>query len=282
MSLCYCQAFKRLLFFVFTTAALSLFAQKKGATPNRLDEQYVPGNNSIFNSEGASSDGNNRSSNDDMEINYTMKANPLMAFRGVFPLYYERFLTDYLSLQAGLGICFNKDIVMVTASNVFSVEDAKSSISISEMITTFDYSGDKTLYFSLTGRFYIDTYSDQGTYMELGVRYQQFDLLYKKEVSPQDKFSQIQGTRVDVTTVNFPFIWGYQKYFGNNFKSVHDFYVGLGIKNISYDAFKYEKITIPSTQNTSGKIEIDVHTKTSRESLLVPAFLMGYSLGFGK
>jgi len=256
-------------------ASFTGFAQKKQeAQPNDMDEMYVPPKNSIFNP----GDGAGSTSGTD-KLN-AVKFNPLLLTRSIGAVFYERWLTDGISVQAGLGMTYNKDRIMgIGSSGEFTLSDNSTSTLTIGQIMDQGVTDRKKLYASLGFRFFWGGYYDANNYFELGVRYYANSLLIEDGPDSYNPGLTVGTPEVTVKNTSFNMVFGHQVYTDGKVSTAHDFYFGFGIRSTSYDVFKSERRTIIDSSGYST--EQDVHSKTFiRETILAPSLIMGYAFGF--
>src|SRR3990167_1976126 len=227
-------------FFFLTGAILHVHAQKNKGEPNELDKLYIPTQNSVFNP-GKSSTKNSSPS----ENNNAIKFNPVLLTRSIGALFYEKWLSDEISVQGGLGICYNKDIMMGKLSEIqrefnFS-RDATSSFNISDIMLRGEFSSGSTPFISFAFRFFGSGYYDSESYFELNFRYYSNTLKIPDATESYNK-RVLDLPEVTVRNFNYLLTYGYQVYTSGKIRTSHDFYYGIGLRNTSYDSFREEKM----------------------------------------
>ncbi len=266
------------LFFIslLLSSVVNSFAQKDKADPNELDNLYVPPKNSIFNQ----GDGSTKSSTSD--DNNAIKFNPILITRSIGAIFYERWIIEGISVQGGLGVCLGKDIMMSAGSMVDLnfTENSASSLSIADIMELGKFNSGGDPFISLAFRFFWGGYYDLNNYFELGFRNYVNNLKVSGDVAEySDK--QISGGSQYVTVKNSNFLmtYGYQAITGGKVGTVHDFYIGFGLRNTSFDSFKSEEVT--KTDSWGNQYTVYEHKKTGvRERILAPAMVIGYAFGF--
>src|ERR1700741_5381486 len=165
-----------ILLFLFQITLISIAQEKeiKPGKPNELDKLYTPDKNSSTPSNGSTSSGSWAGKANFAKFNFGLLARSTCAF------FYERKITDGISLQGGLGYVYGSDKaqVFLTDGESIYLNDTKSSISLGTIIYhgTFKSGGP---FLSAAVRFYYSgLYSnwfynsgDRSSYLELGMRY---------------------------------------------------------------------------------------------------------------
>ena len=255
-----------LLLFLCGTA----FAQQ--GTSNKLDDQYVPGDKSIFASGKAANSGK---SNDVLEMKNSIKVNPTLLTRSIAAIFYERLLGKFLSLQAGLGYCYAKDWVQVLFST--TVSDFGSSnttqLKMSDLVSQGTYTSGN-IFYALSLRYYFNefTYGESNFYMDLGIWHSSYSLTLPTNIND----NQISGYPiVTIRNFNTNLTFGYQ--FASDhrrLKAVHNLYTGFGMRITSFEGFN--SVTDP-TDPSRNIFQLSGYLQKT----IAPVFLFGYSLGIG-
>lgn len=255
-------------------AAGSLNAQQTPGPPNELDNQFVPDKNSVFNSEGTTGDGKDNS--DYSENKNIIKFNIGLLARSIASFQYERRISDQITLEGGLGMCYNRDFILSFSSELFGLNNKSNEIGLYELMTNSDFGG-KTLYSSLSFKLRYDSYYwDSEPYFELNTRLysNKFDMTpIVNEYATSYNGATLVGTP-DITVRNtcVNIIYGVQYVTGGKISTTHDFYSGFGMRNISYN-----KVTRDYDSNYSNNY---IYTNTSEKLKGVGfSFVCGYAFG---
>jgi hypothetical protein len=255
-----------LIGFLLISQSVMLFAQVPGK-PNKLDETYTPAASLATKSSSSPS-----SSSDGFDVRNNVKFNLGLLTRSIAAFEYERFLIDEISLIGGLGVAYGKDLFMSIASQMELdiLETSSSSYSLSSITNKGVFAGNKNLYASLGIRFYWDTYDNNRLdYVELGTRY------YNNTLRIDD--SSVNGSPlVDVTNNNYYMKYGTQVVTTGRVKTVHDFYMGFGVRGTSYNVFENQEFI-----DSFGNSRQELIKSQKRERIFTPSIIMGYSFGFG-
>ena len=256
-----------------------LSAQETPGTPNELDKLFVPDKNSIFNSSGKTGDDN---SNPSIDVKNVISFNPIMLPRGIAAFYYQRRLNDQISLQGGLGSCFNKDRILSFVSGITddfanNNSNTQSTLLLNRIMQSADFSS-TSLFASFSLRLnWTSYYWDYTPYFEINTRYYS-NKLKLSQLSDGGSAEQIEGTP-DVTIKNicFNLIYGFQYLTEGKIKTSHDFYFGMGMRSTSYDKFSSSTVQTPGNYSS-----YTLYTETSaRATSFAPSFIMGYAFGIG-
>ncbi len=270
---------KRIIFIALSLLCIissSILAQETPGPPNALDNQFVPDKNSVFNSDSKANEGKSDDSYSD--INNMIKFNIGLLARSIAAFQYERRISDQITLEAGLGTCFNRDFVLSAGSEIFGLRRNTNEIGVSELMTNSNFGG-KSLYSSFSFRLRYDSYYwESEPYFEINTRYysNKFDItpIYT-EYSSATNASVLVGTP-DVTVRNtcINLIYGVQFITEGKIATTHDFYTGFGMKSLSYN-----KVTRDYDSNNTGNY---TYTNTSeRLKAMGFSFVCGYAFGFG-
>lgn len=252
-----------------------LSAQESPGTPNELDNQYVPDKNSIFNSDAK---GGEEGVSSAIDVKNIIKLNATMLPRGIFALYYQKGITDQISLEGGLGACFNKDRVFGFVSGISDGFSGNSQVVELNTIMRYGELKGTSLFYSLSFRVSWDSYYDNVTpYFSLNTRYYTNKLLLSQINDYQTDFERLDGTpEVIIRNTSFNIIYGYQYITDGKIRTTHDYYFGLGMRNTSFDEFISTRIT-PSSGD-----DYTLYSKTSdRLKVFAPSFIVGYAFGIG-
>ncbi|MDP2385864.1 MAG: hypothetical protein Q8M29_05815 [Bacteroidota bacterium] len=270
-----------LLFFLFTIVGLAQEKEIKPGKPNELDKQYTPDKNSSSVSNGSSSGGTWAGKSNFVKFNFALLA------RSTFAVFYERKITDGISLQGGLGYCYNKDKAQILFSDGESIylSDNKSSIQLSEIMYKGTFKHGANPFLSASVRFsYNGLYSgwggymneDRNSYIELGMRY--YSHHYNLTSLNNNDYEKVSGgSNLGIRNTCYMITWGYQIETDSKLVTSHEFYTGFGIRRSNYNEFISSQTQDPITSAT-----IITHTKSSvRETAVSPIVTIGYVLGFG-
>lgn len=255
----------------------SIKAQQTPGAPNELDNQFVPDKNSVFNSEGNAGEAKDDDSYSD--INNIIKFNIGLLARSIAAFQYERRISDQITLEAGLGTCYNRDYVLSVSSEIFGFRRSNNEIGVSELMTSSDFGG-KSLYSSFSFRLRYDSYYwESEPYFEINTRYysNKFDItpIVNEYNSSYNGASILVGTS-DITVRNtcINLIYGIQIVTDGKIATTHDFYTGFGMRSLSFN-----KVIRDYDSNNTG---IYTYTNTSeRVKGMGFSFVCGYAFGFG-
>ena len=276
-------------FIFFSLFSLSAFAQENPLEKNEQDKIYTPDKNSIF-----FHGGNNSSDRtiDESEIHNAIKFNPGLLVRSTAAIFYERNITNGITFSGGLGSCYNLDRVMalgVTAE--FNLSDPQSTLPLATILTPgyAQYVKGGNIFMAASFRFYYENYytsyeSFNSGYFEIGLRY------YTNHMNVDDNTSSYYtnnynyglttGGVVAIRNAVYQISYGYELYTSGKVKTTHDFYIGVGIRNTSYNLFTQEERYLVNQYSQAQLVPISVMS-SQRESALMPAFVFGYVFGFG-
>jgi hypothetical protein len=276
------------IFILFWCVSVHTFAQVKvvePGKPNELDKKFVPGGNSVLNPTGSAntSSSDNGGENSAPDFKNVIKNNCALWPRGIAAFGYERFLTDEISLEAMIGVAYNKDPIFSTIGSAVDISDNQSSaISLYEMYRYGKKNG-TSIYFSGSVKFHFSGWSywnDNNSYIELGMRTygNKLDVtLLKNNYNANNPGSFVGATDIKVKQNNYYVNFGYRFTTDGAVKTSHELYMGLGWRNLNYDAIRYNEYVDPITNNTTYNYQ----KSSEKASFSSPLFIMGYILGFG-
>ena len=280
---------RKFFLLAFLLASLCVFAQDNPLEKNEQDKIYTPDKNSIF-SNGATGSSDN-SSHPESEIHNAIKFNPtLLLLRNITAFYYERSITNGLTVQGGFGVCNNSDKIMqVGVAGDILLSQPKSTIRPDEIMSKGRFLSGTMVSASL--RIYYSNYynyyeSFNSGYFEVGLRAYSNKFTLDNNVpviyngnSSYPLYPYTTGGTVLFNNTLFFFNYGYELCTSGKIKTTHDFYIGFGIKSTSFDKFIPQQEYIPDQQGQQQLVYVNV--KYGRESFMMPAILFGYVFGFG-
>lgn len=257
---------------------------QQAPAPNELDNLYTPDKNSLFNSN--SSTGSSGSSGGSSDMTLAFKFNPGFLIRNTAAVFTQYWLSDGIGLEGGLGYCYNKDNLMSLVSySDMTLKETSSSLSLGEILERGNYSSGPNIFTSLSTRFYWSNYyNDNNYYFEIGTRYYNNTITIPPSSSDPNSssydYNVIKGNpRLSVRSWVFNMNYGLQFTTDGSVRTVHDFYLGFGVRSTSYNIFDMEERVVNNYGYSTSEY---VHEKTvSRESVLVPVVLLGYVFGLG-
>ena len=274
-------------FFLFFISSLCAFSQDNPLEKNEQDKIYTPDKNSIF-----YNGGNNSSDRtiDESEIHNAVKFNPGLLVRSVAAVFYERNITNGITVQGGLGSCYNMDKLMAVGVDAdLGLSNTKSTLPLSEIITTGRFVSGGNLFTAASVRFFYENYytsyeSFNSGYFEIGLKFYSNNIRVDDNTSAyylnNNNYNLTTGGLVTIRNAVYQITYGYELYTRGKVKTTHDFYIGLGVRNTSYNLFKLEDMYLTNQQGQSQLVAVNVKS-TQRESTVLPAFMLGYVFGFG-
>lgn len=250
-----------------------LRAQEIPGTPNELDNQFVPDKNSIFNSESKTGTNNSTPASDIINI---IKFNATMLPRGIVSFFYQRILTEQISIQSGLGASFNKDRILSFVSGVSEeFSNNPSTVGLNKIMQFGEFNG-ASLFASLSMRLSWESYyGDFTPYFEINSRYYSNKLRLTK-LNEYNSFELLDGTpEVIIRNTSFNLIYGVQYLTEGQIRTSHEYYLGVGMRNTSFNAFTSSEVQMSNNNYT-------LYTKTAaRSKTFAPSFIIGYVFGIG-
>lgn len=190
-------------------------------------------------------------------VKNVVKINPLLFFRGEVPIYYERALTPWLSLEVGLGVTL-RDYLNMSINGGNDADDFGAGTTIVPNPS-----------FHIAARLYLgDDLEPQGWYLQPEFAH----LIYTKDIGVKGNDGQFTGEELrDERTYNdLRFLAGYQM-LGMSSNWLLDFYGGLGFRSRN-SIIVSEILDLASQEYT--------YTVTE-ESDNVPVFYLGMKIGLG-
>ena len=189
-------------------------------------------------------------------VKNVVKINPLLFFRGEIPIYFERAITPWLSIEAGVGVTLRDYLGLSITGN-----DADEFGAGTEIVPQAS--------FHVAFRYYLtDDLEPQGAYLQGGFSH----LRYTKDIrtkGPTGEFTDVV-LRDDRTYNDFRLLFGYQM-LGSNSNWMFDVYTGAGFRD-RYNIIVNERLDFTTEQ----------YTYTVDESKdQVPVFFLGVKVGLG-
>lgn len=260
--------------------SIQAYSQKKdiqSGDPNDLDQKYIPDKNSILNSVNSSSS-SSRGGRTELVKNI-FKINLALLGRSAATVFWEHPFGKVVSVEAGLGLCYNRDYMQSVFSGAFAdafaggTSTTQRYVTLPTMLTSSTYVGGPSIFLSGGVKLYFSDDAPEGSYFQFNMRYYANNLQLNEQGS-----ATINGNSgFTVKNLGFNIIYGYQVIGGGkNVCLVNDFYMGFGLRKTSYDGF-----TIATGTNNFGSLQTYWIPDGTTQSALAPVFLIGYCLGFG-
>lgn len=268
-------------------AGVRTTAQNSGP-PNDLDKNYVPDKASLFNE----SNPGNVSGKSGAPVDYhnVIEWTPGLIFRNIFALHYERKLTRFFSVQGALGAVFGKDRMQQIENptgDFFSGTNSQtgSSVPLGTMLSQGTFVG-PNVFLGVAARLYFsgwsnyasryENYSENRIYIDFGIRH--YGNTITVSSTPNNSGgAEISGTpTVNIRSTMYYLNWGYHLETEGKIVTTHNFFMGVGLRNSSYEAFKSTNVT-----GAYGNTTTINSVTTTRESITLPTIHFGYELGFG-
>ena len=145
------------------------------------------------------------------------------------------------------------------------------------------------LFTAASVRFFYENYytsyeSFNSGYFEIGLKFYSNNIRVDDNTSAyylnNNNYNLTTGGLVTIRNAMYQITYGYELYTRGKVKTTHDFYIGLGVRNTSYNLFKLEDMYLTNQQGQSQLVAVNVKS-TQRESTVLPAFMLGYVFGFG-
>ena len=205
-------------------------------------------------------------------VNYknAIKINPLLLFNGELPIYYERALTNSLSLELAIGLTFS-DYLNNTFTEAFSDSDSErltvgGEVKADKNTSNISFKSAFRYYFdgvSLDGSFYVSLgYFHRTHSRELDIIVNKADEFGSLLSSENNKFEEFQKhNELNLIFGNQEVNWGGSHFF-------FDYYGGIGI-----DFYSYEEVRIRES-NFYPTYTLESKTKTR------PKIYLGFKMGF--
>jgi hypothetical protein len=279
------KSYFKFLFFI-CLFSINAYSQKKdvqSGDPNDLDQKFIPDKNSILNSTNSSSTSSRGGGRID-PVKNIFKFNLALLGRSTASIFYEHPFGKVVSVEAGLGLCYNRDFMQNVFSGVsedaFDISSTSKYLPLSTILTNSIYSGSHSVFLSGAVKLYVTDDAPEGGYISFNMRYYSNSLLLNATDNALiNNGSPATSTDVTVRNLGFNIVYGYQFVgSGKNVSVVNDFYIGFGMRRSAYDGITTNTgIVNPNTGSYQTLWVPDGSTQTS----LAPVFLIGYCLGFG-
>ncbi|HRN40940.1 MAG TPA: hypothetical protein PK649_02570 [Vicingus sp.] len=194
-----------------------------------------------------------------------LKFNPLLLVRGEIPIYYERAINDYFSIEVAIGMTYKDYVSGIFDKNNFSGESVKEEIS-------------SNISYKLGLRFYTGGVVMDGFYFAL--EYAKRDYSKSINFSSYNYITDPLTYNTTTTKVDYKFneyyyhneykiiVGSQEHYYWDNF--FIDYYVGAGI----------DKYTKSEVTNEINQISNSPEYKNNIESSTAPRFYLGLKFGF--
>lgn len=263
---------------IFSFLSLGLFAQEPTepvGMPNDLDQQYVPGKNSILNSANTNLNAASRSY-ESSPVKNVIKFNALLLARSTASVFWEHKISSAFSVEGGLGVCYGVDYMQkmfAEMGDAFGGNSNYNKVKLNTLLQNSTYSGSPGPFLSLGAKFYFSYDAPDGPYFSFNLRYAKYNMMYNTD--PNNGAVIIGDPNFDVKNFGFNIIYGYQIVSNSGGKAsfVQDLFMGFGVKKTSYTGFYY-----PSNGSNNQPGYVNSGTDISQ---VQPAVILGYTLGFG-
>jgi hypothetical protein len=256
-------------------------------TPNDLDQKFTPGTNSVLNNQNSDGGGSSDNSGSDAEFDNVVKNNLAFWPRNIAAFGYERFFSEYISLEAWVGLAFKKDIVFGTMGSqsdmIFENGPAVSVLSL-QSIYKYGKNNGVSPYLGASLKIHYSGiwsywYDENNSYIEIGVRSysNKLDVASYALLNPNgsDAVSFSGSTDVKVKHINYVMNYGLRFTTDGKIKTSHELYTGFGLRLMTYDAFSSEQIN-----NGFGYSEV-YRKNGEQQKTMTLMYVLGYILGFG-
>lgn len=256
------------------------------AQQNELDEQYTPKGNQLFSGDSKSS----RSSydySDEAPLN-VIKIHPFSLFRSLFLVGYERNLSEYFSLEAGIGFNYNKDRLYALVASEFSVNDTRQS----NYVRLYDAYQNSNHYepkisFYFCPKVMFDTYNGT-SYIQLMYKRYTNNLYYDvskdnsfvmNNNSPNSGYKYVFSGKKDFNVIHnlFMIVYGFQFNTSGKIATTHEVYTGFGLRELKYNPIQITEFRDSYTNNTTTTYTVS----GQMESAMTFVLNVGYSFGIG-
>lgn len=274
-------------FFICVCLVFTGKSQTVTPSPNKLDDQYTPAGNLLF------TDINNRkrtSIDKSAAINMAIKIVPFDLLRGNATCEAEIAITEGNSIIFGGGYNIMNDFVLSNFNSGFFSNSNTESLGLSSIVqnSVYDRGG---VCFTVGFRSYVDQlkirsygYAYENPGKALNDWYRSVSFKYSSSNYILDTLANYSGKQVSGDNhVSMKNYWllsgiGFSGVLNGSVKTVHDFYINVGVRIVRYTDYKLNESYNPATLQVS---EYYKSSGTYRFSLLFPAIHVGYSIGFG-
>jgi hypothetical protein len=272
-----------LIFYLFVIYSLS--AQKETNSPhNDLDGRYTPAE-SIF-SNTKNSPKSNKSLFDATDISYGIKFMPVELVRGNLVFENEINISNSSNITCAIG--YNILESYLAKSNLSLFYDIPlNTLSAYEAMSTGAYQNGGA-FFSIGFKSYAEDFWDLSFFFNDGdpfnglyafLRYERYASNYF--VAPIIDNIPVSGSRAfKIVNNHLNYGIGFSAVKDGKVKTIHDFYLGAGVKIFSYTNFKKESI-YNSNAGTTGPVYTTEYRNAGKSTGVDFSFTFGYSIGFG-
>jgi hypothetical protein len=207
------------------------------------------------------------------EISNVISYNPTLLTRSTNALFYERKITSDQTLKVGVGKHLGEDWILFEIGGSVDIKQADSEISIYKA-TNNSFLTSSTPFLSLSYKYYYDNELLDGVYVELNYRRGTFN--YEAD-SRIDSYEVVGSKDYTLNISSLHIIFGNLSISSGRLKFTHDFYIGLGLRSLKFNAFKMDSYI----DSFTGDAEYIYVISTQKTSNILPSIVAGYSLGFG-
>ena len=256
-------------------------AQIAPPVSNELDLQYAPKGSGPLSIESKSkSSGSSSNINDAKNF---IKFSPTLISRSIAALYYERNFHENFSLQAGIGLNFNKDrLFSLLGSNMLFSESTnlQGEESMADVLSASEHQK-MAAYFYIAPKFIFESYLfDGSSYIELAFVNFANKLNY---AVPNNNYSYSSSVILGSRNLNynynlFTLKYGYQILTDTKLITSHEFFFTAGYRMITYNPVIKTEIDDPNNYyNTIQQYTVS-SIKSSKPTFM---FGVGYTFGIG-
>lgn len=282
---------KKIIIAVFASLLLVLVKAQvtpvQPGIPNELDQKFSPGKTAILGQGNAVNSSGSSEPRPDVEFKNAIKNNLALWPRSIAAFGYERFLAEEISLEGWLGLSYNKDAIFGMTGSELNFSSTYNDPVRLNSIYQLGVRDGMSLYFAGSVKFHFGGWSywnNNNSYIELTMRkhankldVQAIKDNYNKNASQYNSGQFTGSTDVKVKHTCYLVNFGYRFTAGEKIMTSHEFYTGVGWRNVSYDYFARTQEWDPFLGNYVNKIEKNGERKNGSS----PLFVFGYILGFG-
>lgn len=238
---------------------------------NEFDKKYTPSQNSLFNNLNKK---NNQSSNSSsIEIKNSVKYCPTILLRQKVVFFYERQVSNGLSINFGIGKAFGKDFMEQVYLSGFSELYTPNTLSAGDIQQAGAYYGSTAL-ISVGMRLYYSGKSFDGGFVDLNFRRETMKFLLPDAING---YPILGSKTANFKTNTFSFGFGHTFVGGQKNNITHELFTNFGIKLITYSRYN----EVPSNNPSSYTSNQYVRASTDLTTRILPAVNFGYVFGFG-
>lgn len=288
------EGMKQLIFIFCLVSSFyfPVFSQQNNTNPNSLDDVYQPAGNSLFNQENLERKDWGRLA---VPMTIGVKLIPFQLMRGSLLAETEIAFRRNASLLLGVGYQITNDFVLQRFNNSYlSNSNSTNFIAFNELLNNSEFAEGGMMYllafrtysdklqFGSFNNYYGNSQNSAGKTMNDW--YQSFVIMYNSSsyrIDTSAYYHKLKIVGSDTFKASSLFVQsglGFSYALSGRVKTIHDFYLHLGLRVIRYTKYEINRNFNPSTSLMN---EYFLNTGSYKLSMMAPSIHFGYSIGIG-